>query len=304
MEEIVIDGVVQPEFVGHARELRAFDVAMPDPFYQPIPPPPRPPEPKRTVIYQKRPLRADLTDTTLTFIEIMNIATKRISADWSFVGGFARDMYLGREWNDFDVCVPGIHRVRNELVEMGILELGHQVDMEVPHDYYINPYDFQKRKSPVHWIQAANADAYAPQDFDFSINQLALKADGSFYAPTFAWRDLDRGIIRRTAMRNSANIALRGIRFACRYGFTIEEEFNKEIVEFAKGPIDTVMFKRNLHKMIEDGVAEQALTVLKNYGFPRADECQTIEDYIAIQDQLILSGEGYREPVEMDRRYR
>lgn len=302
MEEILIDGRVQPEFVGHAREIGVSDVYMPEPFTGESPIPVELP-PLRTIIYAKRPLRTDLTDTTLTFIEIMNTVMASLRGSWSFVGGFARDTYLGTPYNDYDVCVPSIPMVQESLMTMGVLDITQAVDMEIPHDYYIDPYDFQKRQIPVHWIAPMSETAYAPDHFDFSINQICLKTDGFFHAPTQTWRDLDRGIIRRTGLHASANIAIRAIRFASRYGFTIEDELDKEITEFAKGPLDTVMLKRNLHKMVDDGVGEQALGLLQHYGFARTDECETIEEYIAIQDQLIVAGLGYREPAPRERFY-
>lgn len=252
--------------------------------------------PGQPLIYQRRPLTTDLTDTTLSFIEIMNTITAPLEGDWSFVGGFPRDLYLGESPNDYDVCAYSGTQASDYLYEMGLTETQVSLHGEVPHDHFINPYGFDKTPLLIHWIPTEDRLAYAPEDFDFTINQIALKSDGYFYAPTQTWQDVDAGIVRKNTSRSTANIAVRAIRFACKYGFQIEASFQEEIKQLARGDIDTFMFKANLEKMQDESSPEQVLEMLRAYGFPRAHDFATLAGYIQWQDDLILSGNAYRDP--------
>jgi hypothetical protein len=251
----------------------------------------------KEVVYQKRPLKKELDETTKTLIDVLNMLVPEVNTHWSFSGGFARDTYLDKPFNDYDVCMNNYHTIINRLDEMGLIERGVAEGDEIPHDYYVDPYSFSKKKYPIHWIQADNDWAYAPQHFDFSINQICLKPDGYFYAPTYTWRDLDRKVIRKVADRMTSNIAMRAVRFAAKYGFTIHEDLVKEIKKTVMEPMDTILLMRNANKMIEDDVGPQSLAIMKELQFPFVEFCETMEDYIKIQNDAIIDGSGYREPV-------
>jgi hypothetical protein len=250
----------------------------------------------KEVVYQKRPLKVELDITTSTLIDIMNTAAASAHTHWSFSGGFARDLYLNHPWNDYDICSSNQDGIASYLDRMGVLEKGTQENNEIPHDYFVDPYSFTKEKYPIHWIHAYTPWAYAPQNFDFSINQICLKPDGYFYAPSYTWRDLDKKVIRKTTQRMSPNISMRACRFSSKYGFSIHPELLDEIKSTFDKPMDTIIVMRNAQKMLDDDVGPQSLAIMKEIGFPKADECETIEDFIKLQNDLIVSGQGYLEP--------
>lgn len=252
----------------------------------------------KEVLYEKRPLKIELDDTTKTLSGIMDGVSAEGQTHWSFSGGFARDIYLGYPWNDYDICSFNTGLAQQRMQEMGILAIGHQDSDEIPHDYYVDPYDFSKQQYPIHWIHADDQWAYAPKHFDFSINQICLKPDNYFYAPTYAWRDFDRKIIRKVPERMTTNILMRSVRFAAKYKFTLHENLIKEIKEkvVKQEEIDTLALIRNAQKMIEDDVENDSLALMKELGFPKADEATSIEDFIRIQNRLVVTGHAYREP--------
>lgn len=249
----------------------------------------------REIIYEKRPLRKDLDETTKTLINVLNVVTPEYETHWSFSGGIARDLYKGTPWNDYDICALQTDSIAHRLEEMGLLTKGAPEGDEIPHDYYTDPYSFDKVKYPIHWIHADDAWAYAPKHFDFSINQICLKSDGYFHAPTLTWRDLDRGIIRKVAERMTSNIVMRAIRFAAKYDYVLHETMIEQIKEHIKNPMDTVLLLRNSKKMVEDGVGEKCLAIMRDLGIPKADECETMNDYTRLLNNMIVSGEGHRE---------
>ena len=248
------------------------------------------------VVYIKKPFNETFDSTTKGLAEIMNSIVLEFGSDWSFVGGYARDKWLGQSPNDYDICVMSAERVTSILNTMGLLQTNPPTPTTIPHDYYLDPYDMSGHKHPIHWIHADDERAYAPKHFDFTINQICLKQDGYFYAPKYTWDDFDKKIIRKIADKMSPNIAFRAIRFACRYGFTIHKDLVKEIIESASRPIDVLVYANNLRKMVDDEVGDASLTLLKEFVFPDANNCQTIEELIERQDVLVESGEGYRMP--------
>lgn len=250
--------------------------------------------------YERRPFEGSFDSYLQTFIQLMDGIAAQYSCHWSFAGGFARDLYKGTPWNDFDVCTPNVDAAKRILHEMGVLEIGEQEGSRIPHDYYFDPYSFDKKKTPIHWIQADDEWAFAPQNFDFGINRICLKSDGYFYAPTSTWRDLDKGVIRKTADRMSTNLALRAIRFAAKYGFAIDSSLNKEIVEriASETSMGTDVLLQNVNKMIEDGVGDKAFKMMQRRHFPDIEGCTKVEQYVKVLNDMIVSGQGHREMTE------
>jgi hypothetical protein len=247
------------------------------------------------VEYERRPYEGQIDAGMKTFMDIMDSVAMEHGTQWSFAGGFPRDLYKGKHWNDYDVCIRDVPYARDILEKTGVLALGQQDGTEIPHDIYCDPYTFTKSEIPVHWINADDEWAFAPVRFDFSINQICLKSDGFFYAPKYAWRDLDRGIIRKTTDRMTTNLATRAIRFAAKYGFTIDTPLNAEIKEAVKEPMGTDILLRNCLKMVEDEVGDTCFKIMKNRGFPHMEECKTMGDYIRKLNNMIVSGQGHRE---------
>ena len=241
-------------------------------------------------VYIRRPLEKELDLITKTLIEIMENISISCNSKWSFVGGFARDMYLGKPYNDYDICIQDTEKAKILLTGMGLLENSLPEGREVPHDYYSDPYEFVKKKYPVHFIYADDIGAYAPREFDFTMNQIALMPDGYFYAPTYTWRDLDNKKIRMARGTFTVNTLLRAIRFSFKYNFTIDEEILKLGKEVIEEPIDTLLFLRNLRKMIEDEVGEQCFNFMKEFGFLEVLDSKTIEECVALQQQMIEDG--------------
>jgi hypothetical protein len=252
----------------------------------------------KDIVYEKRPLKTELDGVTKILIGLLNNISVEARSHWSFSGGFARDLYLGTPFNDYDICSYNEHSIQQSMEEMGVLALGNQEGDEIPHDYFIDPYDFNKSQYPIHWIHADDPWAYAPKHFDFSINQICLKPDGYFYAPTFTWRDLDRKIIRKVVDRTTTNHVMRAIRFSAKYGFEMHEELIKDIKEKVedRDSLDTLSMIRNAEKMVEDDVELQSLALMKELKLPGAEVSDNISDFVAYQNRLIVTGRGRREP--------
>lgn len=242
------------------------------------------------ITYVRRPLGKKMDLITRTLIEVMNNISVSCKSEWSFVGGFARDMYLGYPYNDYDICIQDVGKAKILLSDMNLLEQSLPTGREIPHDYYVDPYEFVKKKYPVHFIHADDPGAYAPRHFDFTMNQIALMPDGYFYAPPYVWRDLDRKVIRMARETYTINTLLRAIRFSFKYNFMIDEEILKKGKEQIAEPIDTLLLIRNLKKMIEDNVGNESFLFMKDFGFSETKDCETIEECIALQEEKVFNG--------------
>jgi tRNA nucleotidyltransferase/poly(A) polymerase len=261
---------------------------------------------KAEIDVMSKPFEGELPHAVTVFMDIMDSIAGETGKEWSFVGGFARDRLLGHEPNDFDVASWDNWHFKEKLNEIGCLRIGEQTEpRRKPHDYFMNPYEFSKREHPIHWIEADMEAAFAPTRFDFTINHFAMKSDKRIYAPTYAWKDVAKKVLRISdEAPKSTNVLLRGVRFASKYDFEIDKktlDVFKERIELhnsgdEKMGNDIVIM--NLNKMIDDGVAEKCLKMMKELNFPEVHSSQikTIDDLVAFHTAKIMNGEAYREP--------
>lgn len=252
----------------------------------------------KEIVFLPRPFEGQLSNSALSLSEILNSIATELGTEWSFVGGFPRDIYHGFQPNDFDVCIAHGSDVIRIMREMKVLE--HNVQQspeEIPHDYFIDPYSFDGSKYPIHWINPENRYCYAPTTFDFSINQISLKGN-RFYAPDYAWSDFDKKIIRRVSERLTTNLVLRAIRFAAKLDFSIHPSLKDDILSKANSRVDTEVLIKNLKKMQEDGVGEKSFALIQHYGFEFSSHAKNIDDYIYRLEKAIRQGEGFSEPRE------
>jgi hypothetical protein len=240
---------------------------------------------------------------------------------FAFVGGFTRD-YGKRPYNDLDIAAVNPDYLRTALQEMHVLKaVEHQEGDRIPHDTYFNPYVFDHTGIPVHFIHSGNENGYAPNSFDFSINEFALKSDMYVYAPTFAWRDLHSKVLRFNDNQPvTTNCIMRGVRFAAKTGFTFDKKTAERFIDYLKNaksgrykagrastlgdaePQNRLGSNRVLlgvDKMIEDGVEEKGFELLKALNFEGVHDLQNIHELRTIHNDLILKGEAHIEHIEV-----
>lgn len=228
-----------------------------------------------------RPFKKEFPAVMRTLSSILDSIEVEIDAPWAFVGGIARDLYLGHPYNDLDIVSTRPLKVLQTLSDMGLYEESPQEYGVRSQDYFVDPYHTSERH-PIHIFATASNFGYAPSSFDFTMNQIALKSDGCFYATAKVWRDLDKGRIRRVQELVTTTLLMRAIRFTHRFGFDIEEAFQQEIKErIQANPLDTAYFIRQATKMIEDDVAEPCLLHMKQWGVKEVQDFDSLQAAIA-----------------------
>jgi hypothetical protein len=245
-------------------------------------------------IFVAKPSTIKLDSTSQIFIDILSTIEAESSSQFSLCGGFVRNLMLGKGYNDFDICTPNVYRYRTILNKMGVLRYQDENPVNnvvKAHDYFINPYDISGTGYPVHWIDHDDVHGYPPSNFDFSINEFALKSDGMIHAPTYAWRHFHSKILRMNPNINvTTNLLMRAIRFSCLTGFTLDKQSIRRMQErFVRGNLDKFRISMGIKKMRDDGVADQSFTLMNELGFT---DITDFDDIFKLYDDCLRAVES------------
>jgi tRNA nucleotidyltransferase (CCA-adding enzyme) len=151
------------------------------------------------------------------------------------VGGFVRDRVMGLPSKDVDIEVYGLsygqiaaalephHDVRFVGAAFGVLKVDHAIDVSLPRRESktgSRHTDFKVRPDP------AMTPLEACRRRDFTINSLAMTADGEILDFFGGVEDLRAGVLRATspAFREDPLRVLRGVQFAGRFGLTMHPD--------------------------------------------------------------------------------
>lgn len=226
-----------------------------------------------------RPLRHPIPSIMMKLAKILDSVAAERDASWSYVGGIARDLHYGTDYNDFDIASDQPDTMINVLREMGLYDIETSGHSRIrAQEYFLNPVDPTDRY-PIHFIPTASPFGYAPNDFDLTLNQLSLKSDGQLYAAPKTWHDLEHKIINTDWETLSTTTLMRAIRFATKLDFRLSEnviDLIRKRVE--QGPLDTLYFSSQLKKMQEDGVHVASFDFLKSFGIKEVEQFSNFED--------------------------
>jgi len=259
---------------------------------------------------RRREFTGRLDEVANVFSDIMSSVGIKHGHKWSFGGGFARDLYLGLPYNDFDVIVEGFsgYLYSSELQKMKVLAPPSEEEVEEqriiqdelrlypnPHNYFVNPYDFKESHYPVHIIESNNSSVYGPEHFDFSLNHLTLHTDGYFYAPNHVWRDLDNKQIRLVGPALTINTVMRLVRFRAKTGFSVHPNTEKKIKKYLKGieHFHANVVLLNMFKMREDNLEEESFEIMKEMDLPRVAKATDFESHLQNEKEFLQSPDGH-----------
>ncbi|MDE6107056.1 MAG: tRNA nucleotidyltransferase, partial [Oscillospiraceae bacterium] len=151
------------------------------------------------------------------------------------VGGCVRDLLLGREPGDVDICTAAHPETVMNLFEKAI-------PTGLPHGTVTIPTETGNVEITTFRREGGYADARHPDSVtfnaglledlsrrDFTVNAMALGPEGNIIDPFGGREDLERGVIRSVGepdrrFSEDALRMLRGVRFCAQLGFTMEEE--------------------------------------------------------------------------------
>lgn len=162
------------------------------------------------------------------------------------VGGCVRDQCLGREPHDYDLCTAALpeqiqavfHDHRLVLAGLkhgtvGVVTPGGVVEITTFRTE--GGYTDNRHPGWVHFVADIEADLARR---DFTVNAMAWSPYRGFADPFGGREDLEKGILRAVGdplarFREDALRILRGVRFAVRYGLTVEGSTERAMVDLA-----------------------------------------------------------------------
>ena len=156
------------------------------------------------------------------------------------VGGAVRDMLLGREPGDWDVTTNALPETVLELfaphavptgLQHGTVTVGGGQGVEITTYRRDGEYLDNRRPESVEFTTSLREDLARR---DFTVNAIALSLNGELFDPWGGREDLSAGLIRAVRdpeerFREDALRIMRGLRFASRLGFSIEENTSAAI---------------------------------------------------------------------------
>lgn len=156
------------------------------------------------------------------------------------VGGCVRDDYLGRVPNDFDLCTSALpeqtqavfsdHPLQLEGVQHGTVRVVTEAEVvEITSFRAEGPYSDNRHPDWVRFVPQVEADLARR---DFTVNAMAWSPVRGYADPFHGREDLEKGLLRTVGdpwqrFREDSLRILRGIRFASRYGLTLDPETEK-----------------------------------------------------------------------------
>ncbi len=147
------------------------------------------------------------------------------------VGGYVRDTLLGLHPKDRDWLVVG--HTPQQMIECGFIQVGRDFPVflhpETKDEYALARVERKIGPGYRGFEVNSSTEVTLEDDLarrDFTINAMAMDADGHLIDPFHGERDLHAGILRHVgpAFCEDPVRILRGARFAARYGFSIAPE--------------------------------------------------------------------------------
>ncbi|MDR0390925.1 MAG: hypothetical protein LBH59_03385 [Planctomycetaceae bacterium] len=156
------------------------------------------------------------------------------ATDCFFVGGFVRDYFLGLQSKDIDIEVYGLtyeriaqilrrhFRVNFVGQSFGTIKIDNEIDINIPRlelKSSVGHKGFEISCDP-------NLDTFSAfSRRDFTINAIGMRIDGSVYDPFNGINDIKSMLLRAptNAFCEDPLRVLRGMQFAARFGFSIEQ---------------------------------------------------------------------------------
>ena len=156
------------------------------------------------------------------------------------VGGCVRDMYLGRQPHDYDLCTSALPEQTEAVFRDSRLVLAgkkHGTIAVVTGNDVVEITTFRtegeyKDNRHPDWVAYVGNIEQDLARRDFTVNAMAWSPLRGFADPFGGREDLEKGILRAVGdpyarFREDSLRILRGVRFAVRYGLHVEEETEK-----------------------------------------------------------------------------
>jgi len=206
-------------------------------------------------------------------LEILNIIND-LGYESYIIGGYPRDLYLGIENPDIDMCTNAKFEDLKDTFEIISNNFGSMTLIYKDYKYeittYRKEYEYEKNRFPkkIEFVNTLEEDL---KRRDFVINTLCIDKDGNYIDLLGSKKDLDNKIIRcvgNSDLKISEDIlrSLRAIRFATILNFEIDETLKQSIKKY-NYLLDNLSDKRKkeeLDKIMNSNNKEYGLFLIKD----------------------------------------
>lgn len=203
------------------------------------------------------------------------------------VGGYVRDLLLGHESNDIDICtnakmkdiVKLFNGKINDYGSLNIKSNEYNIDITTFREEY--SYFERKPKDFVYILELEND----LKRRDFTINTICMDENNKVIDYLNGIEDLNKGIIRMVGdpvvkLQEDSLRILRAIRFATVLNFTIEESLDRLILQYGElvKTLSSYRIKEEVSKILLSPNFQKGLDLLKKY---HLDEYLNL-DYVSL----------------------
>lgn len=205
-------------------------------------------------------------------IQILN-KIKEIGFEAYIVGGYPRDLYLGFNNSDIDICTNAKYEDLKDYFEIskgnfGSMRLKYK-DQEFEITTFRKESEYDKNRFPKN-IEFVNTLEEDLERRDFVINTLCIDKNGKYVDILGAKEDIDNKIIRCVGdsdYKISQDIlrSLRAVRFATILNFQIDDRLKESIKKYSY-LLDNLSDKRKkeeLDKILNSNNKEYGLSLLR-----------------------------------------
>lgn len=234
-------------------------------------------------------------------LEILKILDRN-NFEAYIIGGYPRDLYLGKKSTDIDICTNAKYKDLKKLFKnitdnnYGSYKLKYK-NQEYEITTYRKESNYINNRFPkVKYTKKLTKDL---KRRDFVINTLCIDRYGNYVDIKNAKRDLDEKIIRligfKTKIREDSLRILRAIRFATLLNFKIDKKLDQAIEQY-KENLTKLSFDRKkseLEKILTDENAEYGIELIKKYKLEpylkiNVDKVNLIDDIDGIWAQILV----------------
>jgi len=206
------------------------------------------------------------------------------------VGGYPRDLYLGKKSIDIDICTNATPKDLKEIfnnVNIPLKQYGsvtiyyNKIRFEITTFRKDIKYDDNRHPTKIIYINNLLDDL---KRRDFTINTLCMDKNGNIIDLLNGKKDLDNGVIRAVGnpydkLKEDSLRILRAIRFATILNFDIEKKTSKSIYKNAHylKKLSYNRKKEELDKIFSSSNVKYGLSLIKKYRLDKYLELSNID---------------------------
>lgn len=219
------------------------------------------------------------------------------------VGGYPRDLYLGRISDDIDICTSATYSDLKEIFD-NVVNIKYGSYILNYDDYSYDVTTFRKEKGYIGnrfpgRVTFTNSLLKDLKRRDFTINTLCIDSNGNFIDLMHARIDINHKLVKlvggKSKIDEDSLRILRAIRFATTLHFDIDVKLSKAIVECRNNLVNLSFDrKRNeLEKIFSDSNCLYGISLIKQYGLEKVlhidlNNLVVVDDMCGIWAQILV----------------